>query len=114
MRSRVLVCGGRDFDGYAYLKSVLDLLPPDPNRVFCHGGARGADSLAGRYCKEHGLPCEVFYADWNQHGKAAGYIRNQQMVTEFKPDVVIAFQGGRGTADMVRRAKKAGIETFEM
>lgn len=114
MRRRVLVCGGRDFDGYAYLKSVLDLLPPDEDREFCCGGARGADALCERYCRENFYICRVYEADWDTHGKAAGPIRNQQMLDEFYPDVVIAFQGGRGTADMVNRARGAGIEILEM
>lgn len=51
-------------------------------------------------------------ADWKKHGKAAGPIRNQSMLTEHKPDLVIAFPLGesKGTRDMIRKAKAAGIE----
>ena len=48
--------------------------------------------------------------DWKKYGKKAGPLRNQQMLEEGKPDLVVAFPGGNGTADMVRRAKKANIE----
>jgi UDP-N-acetylmuramoylalanine-D-glutamate ligase len=57
---------------------------------------------------------EVYPADWKLHGKSAGHIRNQQMLDESKPDIVIAFPGGRGTANMIKRAKKAGVEVFQV
>ena len=53
---------------------------------------------------------ELFPADWKVRGRAAGHIRNQQMLDEGRPHLVVAFPGGRGTADMVRRARAAGIE----
>ena len=55
----------------------------------------------------------AFPAKWNEHGKAAGPIRNQQMLTEGKPDLVIAFNdylpNSKGTLDMVTRARRAGV-----
>ena len=51
----------------------------------------------------------VYEAQWDKYGKAAGAIRNQQMLDEGKPELVVAFPGGRGTEDMVNRAKKAGL-----
>lgn len=56
------------------------------------------------------VPVRVFKADWDKHGKAAGPIRNQQMLDEGKPDLVLAFAGGKGTDDMCRRARAAGVE----
>jgi len=55
---------------------------------------------------------QVFPADWETHGKAAGPIRNQRMLDEGRPDLVVAFPGGRGTSDMVARAKRAGVEVM--
>jgi hypothetical protein len=52
----------------------------------------------------------VYKAEWDKHGRAAGPIRNQQMLDDGKPDLVLAFAGGRGTDDMCRRAREAGIE----
>lgn len=106
---RLLVCGGRDFADELNLFRTLDYL--HRHRIACviHGAARGADSLAGKWAREQGVPCRSFPADWNRHGRAAGAIRNQQMLDEGRPDLVVAFPGGRGTADMVRRAKAAGI-----
>lgn len=109
---RVLVCGGRDFDDMAMMLIVLGQLGPADTII--HGGARGADTMADQLSHSLGCKLEVYAADWNAHGKAAGYIRNQQMLDEGKPDMVIAFPGGRGTADMVKRAKKAGVPVTEV
>ena len=76
--------------------------------------ASGADRLGERFAKANNCELLVFPADWNKFGKAAGFIRNQQMIDEGKPDLVVALPGGRGTADMVRRAKKHGIEVAEV
>ena len=61
-----------------------------------------------------GLPCAVYRADWEGLGRKAGPIRNQQMLDEGKPDLVVAFPGGRGTANMMRIAREAGIEVIEV
>lgn len=55
-----------------------------------------------------------FEADWHTHGRAAGPIRNRRMIEEGKPDLVVAFPGGRGTANMVNQARAAGIEVREV
>jgi hypothetical protein len=66
-----------------------------------HGGANGADYIAGRWAQDTGgIPVEEFPADWNRHGNSAGPIRNQEMLDKGKPDLVVAFPGGRGTADI--------------
>jgi len=87
------------------------------NCVVIHGGAKGADTLAARSADNQGVTAEAYPADWGTHGKAAGPIRNQQMIDDAKPDVCWAFVDkplaeSRGTADMVRRARKAGIPTY--
>ena len=79
-----------------------------------HGGARGADTVAARWAEAHSLEVVKFPADWQRHGRAAGGIRNQQMLDEGHPDAVVAFPGGVGTADMVRRAKAAGLPVWEV
>jgi hypothetical protein len=65
--------------------------------------------LAADWAEKEGVCCETYPADWYTHGKAAGPIRNQKMLDDAFPDVVLAFPGGRGTADMVRRAEKVGV-----
>jgi len=108
---RVLICGGREFQGRLYLKRVLDGLDGEIGiGTVIHGAARGADSLAGEWAKWSGKKVEEYPADWRAHGKAAGMIRNRQMLTEGKPDLVVAFPGGRGTDGMIRLAEQAGVE----
>lgn len=108
---RVLCCGGRTYANRAALFAALDHLLAKrlPGVVIIHGGARGADSLAGEYAAERGLACEVYPADWAAHGRIAGPLRNARMITEGKPDACVCFAGGRGTADMRGRAIAAGL-----
>ena len=108
---RVLVCGGRDFADRDTVFRALNALAEKYGRLnVIQGGARGADRLALDWALQApSVQLSNYPADWQRHGKAAGAIRNQQMLDEGKPDLVLAFPGGRGTADMVRRAKAAGI-----
>ena len=105
---RVLVCGGRDFNDLVMLFDALDALTPEPELII-EGGASGADALARRYAEKRGVELQTFEADWKAYGKAAGPIRNRKMLNDGKPDLVLAFPGGKGTADMVRRARVAGV-----
>ena len=117
---RVLVCGGRDFDKtqvFNWLESAaeVEIASVTGCSVFSidtliHGGARGADEGAAVWgASEPACKVLAFPADWKTHGKAAGPIRNARMIREGKPDVVIAFPGGRGTANMRALAEAAGI-----
>ena len=111
---RILVCGGRDFENYDYLKTVLSALQVTRGQfsAIIHGGARGADANAGLYARRHNIDEVQFLADWKTHGIAAGPMRNRQMLVEGKPDLVVAFRGGRGTTNMVRQARAAKIEVL--
>lgn len=107
---RALVCGGRDFSDRAFLFRELDLA----RHIFglqsvVHGGSRGADQLAGEWAHSHELRVIVFPADWKTYPKIAGFIRNQQMLDEGRPNLTIAFEGGNGTKDMIRRSLAAGV-----
>lgn len=106
---RLLVCGGRNYaDRDAVYCALLELHPS----AVITGGASGADRIAEEWARPV-VPVETYKADWTKYGKAAGPIRNQQMIDEGKPDAVLAFPGGRGTADMVRRAVSAGIPVID-
>lgn len=121
---RILVCGGRDFSNrdlvFKTLYEIAPKFPPDeygntlPDCTIIHGGAKGADQLADEWAVVNWTKLEVFKADWKKHGKAAGAIRNRQMLEEGKPDIVVAFPGGKGTANMVKIAKQAGIKVLEV
>jgi hypothetical protein len=110
---RILVCGGRDYNDH---KKVHDTLLPylDFGTTIIEGGARGADRLAADFASHYGVYHLRYPADWVRFGKRAGAIRNQQMLDEGKPDLVIAFPGGVGTKDMITKARKAGVEVIEV
>lgn len=109
----LIVCGNRDYsDSRAVFRALDRVRAKYGVAKIKHGGARGADALAGRWAEECGVPVEVFDADWEQHGKRAGPIRNQAMA-DSGADGCIAFPGGRGTADMIQRATEAGIKVWE-
>lgn len=107
---RVLVCGGRNFDDLPFLDRKLDELHAQYGfTTVIHGGASGADQMAHFWAGFNGLSTDVYLADWKRHGKSAGPRRNQQMIDHGKPQLVIAFAGGRGTDDMKKRALAAGV-----
>lgn len=80
--------------------------------VIIHGSSRGADSMAGAFARWAGIPVLEFPADWSRDGKAAGPIRNARMLEDGRPDLVVAFAGGKGTSDMVARARRAGVQVL--
>jgi len=104
---KILVCGGRDFRDYRELFSILcDYVGPELEIV--HGDARGADTGADVFARVYGIKVTPFPAKWDRYGTAAGVIRNKAMLS-YGIDLVIAFPGGRGTANMVKQAEKRGI-----
>jgi hypothetical protein len=76
------------------------------------GGAPGADTLAYQWATARGIPPKVYQANWRRLGPEAGPIRNRRMLDRGKPDLVIAFSGGRGTADMMEVARRAGVHVI--
>jgi len=112
---RVLVCGGRAYGDRDRVYAVLDKLHADAGIAYlCEGGARGADQYAREWAYKENIAQDTFQADWENQGSFAGPARNTRMLNEGKPDVVIAFPGGRGTADMVKKARRAGVEVVEI
>lgn len=113
---RVIVCGGRDYNDRDHIWNTLTVLDAErPISCVIHGCATGADTEGMIWAQTMpGCFQAPFKADWRRNGKAAGPIRNQRMLDEGKPDLVLAFPGGRGTADMVEKAKKAGVEVMEI
>lgn len=78
-----------------------------------HGDAKGADRMAGEWAEMHCIPVTKFPASWNLHKRAAGPIRNEKMLKEGKPDLVIAFPGGNGTKHMVKISKEADVKVID-
>lgn len=140
---RILVCGGRDFanpipndhspenkraiNEYRFVHKILNDLTVEYSKEYnpndnwlpiditiISGAARGVDRAAADFAVVNFTQLEEYPADWKKYGKSAGYKRNQQMLDEGKPDLVVAFPGGKGTAMMVSIAKKANIPVREI
>ena len=116
---RVIVCGGRDFGGNRFDASLLTHTMNKLHRrelitAVIEGDARGADRMAGLWARKLGITNLKYPAKWAKYGKAAGIIRNQAMLAQSAPDFLVAFPGGRGTADMVRIARNTGLLVLEV
>jgi hypothetical protein len=108
---RVLVCGSRHWSDYEAIKAAIIRANPS---LIIHGGATGADSLAGNAAQYLRIPVRVFPAAWLTYGKSAGFRRNCEMLRHGQPDLVLAFARGslaqsKGTSHMVAIARRAGI-----
>ena len=110
--TRVLICGDRDYKHEQKIFDYIQALNPLED-IIIHGNARGADASASTAAKLFGFAIIGFPAQWNKYGKSAGPIRNQQMLDEGKPDLIVYFHDNikksKGTKDMVSRAEKAGL-----
>jgi hypothetical protein len=110
---RLLVCGGRDFLDWQFLE--LRMRQTDDRHriaVVIHGAAKGADRMAGTWADLNGRQQLAFPADWDELGRRAGGVRNGVMLREGKPDLVLAFPGGVGTNDMIRKAVAMGVPVW--
>jgi hypothetical protein len=132
---RILVCGGRGYgvptllpeingqpldtpeaaearaeaERGRFLRSLQHICDTNDVDAIIEGCATGADSLAEAFARIYGIVLRHFPADWTTYGRDAGQRRNGQMLVEGRPDLVVAFPGGRGTANMIAQAEKAGI-----
>lgn len=108
---RVIVTGGRDFNDPVPVRALVQAAAAvlgAERVVVVHGGARGADLLGALAARQLGFPTEVFRANWDALLRAAGPVRNREML-EAGVDLVVALPGGTGTNDMVDIAKNAGV-----
>ena len=116
---RLLVCGSRTWTNYRFLRREIEYVvgvefEAEPFTLI-EGDAPGADRMAGHLARRHGWDLEVYPADWQQDGRAAGPRRNARMLRQGRPDLVLAFVDkplahSRGTADLVRRARAQGVQ----
>lgn len=111
----LIVCGGRDYPNGVRIYDTLDRIASARGKpaALRHGSARGADMWGESWARCRGVPAVRYPADWRKYGPAAGPIRNAAMLAA-GADLVVAFPGGRGTEDMVRRAKAAGVPVVEV
>jgi len=113
---KVLISGSRKCETPSVVIERLEKLPKN-DLLIIHGSARGVDSIAQTWCVEKSINVTTYPADWNKYGRAAGPIRNREMLKE-NPDLVIAFPcpNSKGTRDMIEAAKSAGftVEIVEL
>jgi hypothetical protein len=118
---KILVTGGRGYRDRARVFAELDRIhAKEPIRVLIHGAGGGLDLLGEQWAKAREVAYRGYPAEWNKHGAPAGPRRNERMLClehdppESRIDLVVAFPGGKGTADMVRRARAANIPIEEI
>lgn len=111
----ILVCGGRTYSDVRTVDSVLSrgINPGDPLTVVIQGGAPGADRLAKEWCHRNRVHCAQVDALWDAFKHSAGPRRNTVMLV-LQPEIVIAFPGGKGTANMVAQARERGVRVLEV
>lgn len=113
-RKRILICGDRNYKDWLKVQDYLNTI--SRTTIIIHGGARGADSLAGNLATSLNMKVIKFPAEWDKYGKAAGVLRNQQMLDDGHPDLVVYFhkdlENSKGTKDMVTRAVDNKIKTI--
>lgn len=111
---RVLVCGGHRFNDWALIVRVLDRVHARrPVTLLIEGGATGADNLARRWALARDIEVATYRADWARYEHRADSIRNAQMLREGRPELVVAFKGGRATAHMVTIASAALVPVLK-
>lgn len=107
---KLIIAGSRNFQDYEKLKAGVENLTFPITEVIS-GNARGADQMGEWWAQQKEIQVRVFPANWSQHGKAAGYIRNKEMANQ--ADALIAFWDGKskGTKHMIDIALDKGLTT---
>ena len=115
MKSRILVCGGRDYWDRETFDRAMHFASQWFTARFCiiEGGATGADTLAKEWANKRGVAVLTVAANWTLYGPQAGTLRNIWMQEFGLPDLVIAFPGKFGTAGMVDIATQNGIDVWK-
>lgn len=111
---KIIIAGNKYFTDKAFVYRTLDkyldfLFEPGKNPMILNGGSGGVDYLARQYANENSVGCKTLYANWNEYGNKAGFIRNNEMATE--GEILIAFHNGdKYTSSMIVTAIKKGLE----
>lgn len=112
---RIIVCGGRNYTDTYRICNVLNIFNKELEiTLVIHGDATGVDTIAAKWAEDNNIKTWAFPAEWDKYGNYAGPKRNTRMLEEGKPEFIIAFPGGTGTANMVKQAKKANIKVVEI
>ena len=108
---KVIIAGSRSINDYALVKQAIEKAAFSITEVVS-GGANGVDKLGEKWALENNIPIKQFLPDWNAHGKAAGPIRNSEMVAY--SDALIAVYDGisKGTKDTITKVQNANKQAF--
>src|SRR5215217_1020713 len=114
---KILVCGATYFTDYQKFHDEIMKIFGDKDLsdiTIISGMAKGADTMAVQFAEQYGMPCLKFPADWARYGKGAGPVRNQLMLDQGKPNLIVAFpmQSSRGTRDMINRGLMEDVEVI--
>ena len=108
----LLITGDREWKDLSLIQETLKFYPDTTTII--QGGCKGADDLSRIAARRLGIKPITYMADWNTQGLAGGILRNQQMLDEGKPDLVLAFHddivNSKGTRDMIIRANISVVE----
>lgn len=113
--TRILVTGSRDWVDVSVLEAALlqawERTGRVENPVLVSGAnPKGADALAEEFWRRRGWPVERHPANWGEHGRAAGPIRNSEMVKSgVDMCVAVILDGSKGASHCVKQARKAGV-----
>ena len=113
---KVLICGARDYDNRVKIaEQIISLATAHRDLLVISGAAPGADSLAAEVARENDVHVAEVKALWATRHRGAGPQRNKVMLA-MEPDLVLAFhpdlENSKGTADMVKRARRAGVSVM--
>lgn len=108
---KVIVAGGRDFTNYTLVEEAIKLSGFEISQIVS-GKAKGVDTLGEVWALANNITVEAFPADWSQHGRAAGPIRNRQMA-EYADALIAIWDGeSKGTANMIQQARNKKLNVF--
>lgn len=108
---KVIIAGGRDYHNYdTLLEAIKECQFPISTVV--SGGAKGVDALGERYALEMNLQLNIYEADWETHGRAAGPIRNRKMAENAEALIALWDGQSRGTKNMIETAEKKGLLVY--
>lgn len=114
--SKVIISGDRNWNGHeleSKMRAIFSQFPKDTEII--HGNCRGVDLTADKIARELGLKITIFSPDWKNKGKAAGPIRNKEML-DYGATAVYAFHQyvdeSKGTKNMMDQAKKRNVPVY--
>jgi len=112
---KIVVAGCRYYNDYHEsankLDDIITAIPKDEKITFISGKCRGADRIGEEYARKNGYEIEYFSADWKRYGRAAGPIRNKEMVKS--ADLIVCFwdEESRGTKSLIEICRKLNKKT---